>query len=123
MGLAVVFTRALSGVDAIPVDVEVHVTGGLPAMSIVGLPETVVRESKDRVRGAIENSRFVFPQRRITVNLAPADLPMPSMAAGPMAMEDMEEHQQKVEEIMKEYKCPKCLEPAYNLMIPGGPPR
>ena len=75
MGLAVVHTRALTGVNALPVDVEVHLAGGLPAMSIVGLPETAVRESKDRVRAAIANSRFDFPQRKIIVNLAPADLP------------------------------------------------
>jgi len=75
MTLAVVHTRALTGVDALPVDVEVHLAGGLPAMSIVGLAETAVRESKDRVRAAIANSRFEFPQRKIIVNLAPADLP------------------------------------------------
>jgi magnesium chelatase family protein len=55
--------------------VEVHVANGLPALNIVGLPETAVKESKDRVRGAILNSRFEFPAKRITVNLAPADLP------------------------------------------------
>lgn len=63
------------GVDAVPVQVEVHVAGGLPALSIVGMPETAVRESKDRVRAALLNSGFEFPARRITVNLAPADLP------------------------------------------------
>ncbi len=63
------------GVDAVPVTVEVHLAGGLPALSIVGLPETAVRESKDRVRAALLNSGFDFPARRITVNLAPADLP------------------------------------------------
>ncbi|MDH3713577.1 MAG: YifB family Mg chelatase-like AAA ATPase [Gammaproteobacteria bacterium] len=75
MTLAVVHTRALTGVDALPVAVEVHLSGGLPAMSIVGLAETAVRESKDRVRAAIVNSQFDFPARKITVNLAPADLP------------------------------------------------
>jgi len=75
MTLAVVHTRALTGVNALPVDVEVHLAGGLPAMSIVGLAETAVRESKDRVRAAIANSQFEFPQRKIIVNLAPADLP------------------------------------------------
>ena len=75
MTLAVVHTRALTGVDALPVDVEVHLAGGLPAMSIVGLAETAVRESKDRVRAAIDNSQFDFPARKIIVNLAPADLP------------------------------------------------
>lgn len=61
--------------QAIPVSVETHLAGGLPSLSIVGMPETAVRESKDRVRAAILNSGFDFPARRITVNLAPADLP------------------------------------------------
>lgn len=75
MSLAIVHTRAQIGVDAPPVSVEVHLSNGLPAFTIVGMPETAVRESKDRVRSAIINSHFEFPQRRITVNLAPADLP------------------------------------------------
>jgi magnesium chelatase family protein len=57
------------------VTVEVHIANGLPALNIVGLPEAAVKESKDRVRGAILNSKFEFPMQRITVNLAPADLP------------------------------------------------
>lgn len=72
---AVVFSRAQVGIDAPLVTVEVHITGGLPSLNIVGLPETAVRESKDRVRSAIMNGSFEFPTRRITVNLAPADLP------------------------------------------------
>jgi magnesium chelatase family protein len=72
---ASIHTCALNGVNALPVEVEVHVASGLPALSIVGLPEAAVRESKDRVRAAIQNSQFEFPARRITVNLAPADLP------------------------------------------------
>ncbi len=75
MSLANVTSRAQSGVDAPPVQVEVHASGGLPAFSIVGLPEAAVRESRDRVRSAILNARFEFPPRRVTVNLAPADLP------------------------------------------------
>jgi magnesium chelatase family protein len=75
MTLAVIYSRGRSGIDAPLVTVEVHVANGLPSMSIVGLPETAVKESKDRVRGAILNSRFEFPAQRITVNLAPADLP------------------------------------------------
>ena len=75
MNLSLVNSRALVGVKAVPVAVEIHLAGGLPALSIVGLPETAVRESKDRVRSAIINSGFDFPARRITVNLAPADLP------------------------------------------------
>ena len=75
MALAVVHSRAAAGVDAPEVAVEVHLSGGLPALSIVGLPEAAVRESKDRVRGALLTARYEFPARRITVNLAPADLP------------------------------------------------
>ena len=75
MSLAIVYSRAQTGIDAPLVTVEVHLSNGLPSLSIVGLPETAVKESKDRVRGAILNSRFEFPARRITVNLAPADLP------------------------------------------------
>ncbi len=75
MSLAIVYSRAQVGVEAPLVSVEVHLSNGLPSLSIVGLAETAVKESKDRVRGAILNSRFDFPTRRITVNLAPADLP------------------------------------------------
>jgi magnesium chelatase family protein len=75
MSLAVVYSRAQVGVDAPLVSVEVHLSNGLPGLSIVGLPEAAVKESKDRVRGALINSRFEFPMRRITINLAPADLP------------------------------------------------
>jgi len=75
MQLATLYTRALNGINAAEVTVEVHLSNGLPAFSIVGLPEAAVRESKDRVRAAIINSNFEFPARKITVNLAPADLP------------------------------------------------
>ena len=75
MALAKVQSRAAVGIQAPPVVVEVHLSRGLPSFSIVGLPETAVKESKDRVRSALLNSQFEFPPRRITVNLAPADLP------------------------------------------------
>ncbi len=75
MSLAIVYSRGRSGIDAPLVTIEVHITNGLPSLSIVGLPETAVKESKDRVRGAILNSHFEFPIQRITINLAPADLP------------------------------------------------
>lgn len=75
MGLAIVASRAEMGLEAPSVAVEVHLSGGLPALSIVGLPEAAVRESKDRVRAALQNCGYDFPQRRITVSLAPADLP------------------------------------------------
>ena len=74
MRLAILQGRAQSGIEAPPVTVEVFLSGGIPTFSIVGLPETAVRESKDRVRGAIRNSNFDFPDGRITVSLAPADL-------------------------------------------------
>lgn len=75
MSLAIVHSRGQDGVSAPPVTVEVHLANGLPGLSIVGLPEAAVRESKDRVRSALVNSHFDYPRRRITVNLAPADLP------------------------------------------------
>lgn len=75
MSLAIINSRAQLGVDAPLVRVEVHLTNGLPSLSLVGLPETAVRESKDRVRSAIINSNLSFPQKRITLSLAPADLP------------------------------------------------
>lgn len=73
--LAVVHSRAKAGIEAPAVTVEVHISNGLPSLNIVGLPETAVRESKDRVRSALLNAHFEFPPRRITINLAPADLP------------------------------------------------
>ncbi len=75
MSLALVHTRAKFGIDAPAVTVEVHLSNGLPGLNIVGLPEAAVKESKDRVRSALINSQFEFPTRRITVSLAPADLP------------------------------------------------
>ena len=75
MSLAIVYSRAQSGIESREVMVEVHLAPGMPSLSIVGLPETAVKESKDRVRSAILNVGFEFPTRRITVNLAPADLP------------------------------------------------
>jgi magnesium chelatase family protein len=75
MSLAIVYARAKYGIEAPLVTVETHLSNGLPSMSIVGLPEAAVKESKDRVRSAILNSHFEFPMRRITINLAPADLP------------------------------------------------
>jgi len=75
MSLAVLYSRALSGMDAPLVTVEAHLANGLTAFTIVGLPEAEVKEARDRVRAALLNARFEFPARRITVNLAPADLP------------------------------------------------
>ena len=78
MSLAVVYSRALSGMAAPLVEVEAHLANGLPAFNIVGLPDTEVKESRDRVRAAIIQSGFDFPAKKITVNLAPADLPKES---------------------------------------------
>ena len=75
MSLAVLTSRALVGLAAPEVSVEVHLANGLPAFALVGLPDVEVREARDRVRAALQTSQFEFPQRRITVNLAPADLP------------------------------------------------
>lgn len=75
MSLAVVYSRASVGIDAPLITVEVHLSNGLPCFNLVGLPEASVREAKDRVRSALINSGFEFPAKRITVNLAPADLP------------------------------------------------
>jgi len=78
MALAAVASRALAGIDAPEVTVEVHLGPGLPAFHIVGMPDAEVREAKDRVRAALHHAQFEFPSRRITVNLAPADLPKDS---------------------------------------------
>ena len=72
MGLAILHCRAQYGTEAPPVTIEVFLSGGLPAFTIVGMAETAVRESKDRVRGALVSSGFEFPQQRITVSLGPA---------------------------------------------------
>ena len=78
MPLAIIHSRALDGLSAPEVAVEVHLAGGLPGVTLVGLPDTEVKEARDRVRAALQNSGFDFPSRRITVNLAPADLPKES---------------------------------------------
>lgn len=75
MSLAVLYSRALDGLSAQSVTVEVHLANGLPAFNLVGLADTEVRESRERVRAALQVAGFEFPNRRITVNLAPADLP------------------------------------------------
>ena len=75
MSIAITYSRAQVGIQAPLITIEVHITRGLPSLSIVGLPATAVTESKDRVRSAILNNHFEFPLGRITINLAPADLP------------------------------------------------
>ena len=105
MTVATVASRALAGIDAPEVTVEVHLGPGLPAFHIVGLPETEVREARDRVRAALKHAHFEFPARRITVNLAPADLPKDSSrfdlpialgilaASGQLAPQALDEHE------------------------------
>ena len=105
MSLAVLKSRALLGMSAPRVTVEVHLANGLPSFNIVGLPEAEVRESKDRVRAAILNSNLEFPSKRITVNLAPADLPKASgrfdlpialgilMASGQLTVKDVHRYE------------------------------
>lgn len=78
MSLALVHSRALAGMDAPPVTVEVHLAPGLPGLTLVGLPDTEVREARDRVRAALLCCGFTLPAKRITINLAPADLPKES---------------------------------------------
>lgn len=75
MALAVIYTRASIGMNAPRVTVEAHISNGLPGLTLVGLPETAVKEARDRVRSALINSGFQYPSKRITINLAPADLP------------------------------------------------
>jgi len=75
MSLAVIYTRATIDVQDPSVTVEVHISNCLPGLTLVGLPETTVKEERDRVRSALINNGFTFPARRITGNLALADLP------------------------------------------------
>ncbi|SUB14448.1 Competence protein ComM [Pantoea agglomerans] len=72
MSLSKVLTRAALGVEAPLVTIEAHISNGLPALTLVGLPETTVKEARERVRSAIINSGFAFPAKRVTINLAPA---------------------------------------------------
>ena len=78
MSLAITYSRALAGLHAELVTVEVHLANGLPAFNLVGLPDVEVREARDRVRAAIQTAGFEFPMRKLTVNLAPAEFPKES---------------------------------------------
>lgn len=75
MSLAIVYTRAALGIGAPLITIEVHISNGLPGLTMVGLPETTVKEARDRVRSAIINSGYAWPAKKVTINLAPADLP------------------------------------------------
>jgi magnesium chelatase family protein len=106
MSLAILYTRGRDGIKAPLVTVEVHISNGLPTLSIVGLPETAVKESKDRVRGAIINSHFEFPMQRITINLAPADLPKEGGRFDlPIALGILAASGQIPKDNLKEYEC------------------
>lgn len=106
MSLAILYSRGRDGTKAPLVTVEVHISNGLPSLSIVGLPETAVKESKDRVRGAILNSNFEFPMQRITINLAPADIPKEGGRFDlPIALGILAASGQIVKENLKDYEC------------------
>jgi magnesium chelatase family protein len=105
LSLAIVVSRAQEGINAPEVCVEVHLANGLPSLSIVGLPETAVKESKDRVRAALINAHFRFPAKRITVNLAPADLPKEGGRFDlPIALGVLAASQQLPKEPLKDYE-------------------
>ena len=72
--LARVYSASIFGIEAYPVEIEVDISAGLPRINIVGLPDTAVKESKERVHSAIKNSGYVYPDGKITINLAPADI-------------------------------------------------
>lgn len=104
--LAIIKTRTQVGIHAHPVSVEVHISNGLPGFAIVGLPETVVKESKERVRSALLNSNFEFPNGRITVNLAPADLPKEGGRFDlPIALGILVASGQMNNQFLEEYEC------------------
>jgi len=106
MPLATIHSRAQVGIDAPPIWVEVHLGPGLPGFSIVGLPETAVRESKDRVRAAMDNSGYKRPQWKITVSLAPADLPKEGARFDlPMALGVMAASGQLEAESLGQWEC------------------
>jgi magnesium chelatase family protein len=124
MSLAVVHSRGLVGIEAPPVSVEIHLANGLPAFHVVGLPDAEVRESRERVRAALLHSGFEFPQRRITVNLAPADLPKGSgrfdlpIAIGILAASaGLPEHRLRGWELMGELSLSGELRPVRGALV------
>jgi magnesium chelatase family protein len=124
MSLAVIHSRGLVGAEAPPVSVEVHLANGLPAFHVVGLPDTEVRESRERVRAALLHCGFEFPNRRITVNLAPADLPKGSgrfdlpIAIGILAAAaDLPPHRLESVELMGELSLNGDLRPVRGALV------
>ncbi len=106
MSLAIVYSRTNNGLDAPLVSVEVHLANGLPSFSIVGLPETAVKESRDRVRAALTNTGYNFPVRRITVNLAPADIPKDGGRFDlPIALGLLAASEQLPPQTLQQYEC------------------
>ncbi len=123
MSLATTLCRAALGIDAPLVTVETHLANGLPAFNIVGLPEKAVQESRDRVRSALINSGFEFPARRITVNLAPADLPKQgsrfdlAIAVGILiASTQIDEHAADGYELVGELSLAGALRPVFGIL-------
>jgi magnesium chelatase family protein len=105
MALAIIYSRASAGIDAPLVTVEVHLSAGMAGFGMVGLPETAVKESKDRVRSALVNSQYEFPIRKITVNLAPADLPKEGGRFDlPIALGILAASEQIPQEILSQYE-------------------
>ncbi len=105
MPLAIVYSRATSGIDSPLVTIEVHITYGVPRFFIVGLPETAVKESEHRVESALLQSNFEFPRRRVTINLAPADLPKEGGRFDlPIALGILAASQQIPLDILKQYE-------------------
>ncbi len=137
MGLAVLRSRALAGVEAPEVTVEVHLADGLPTFTIVGLADTEVREARDRVRAALQSSGFDFPAGRLTVNLAPADLPKESArfdlpmaigilaASGQLPAKSLDQHEFAGELSLSGHLRPvrAALAMAYAVRTAGGAPR
>ena len=101
--LAKVHSYGLIGIDAYPVEIEVDVSAGLPSVSIVGLPDSAVKESKERVRSGIKNSGFKFPADKITINLAPADIRKEGCAFDlPIALGILAASEQITQDILKD---------------------
>ena len=108
MTVASIPSRALLGIDAVEVMVEAHLSAGLPGFTLVGLPETAVKESRERVRNAIINSALAFPDQRVTVNLAPADLPKAGGTTSRL-LSRHSLHRSKSKDSQKPFAVSRCL--------------
>ena len=112
MSLAIVYSRASMGVQAPLVTIEVHLSNGKPGFTLVGLPEKTVKEAQDRVRSALMNAQFKYPANRITVNLAPADLPCVSSVYGNL---------RKIQNLKKSLHCPMFSMPCHHTEVASAP--